>query len=113
MNESAIAVVQPQGRLDALGARGLWTELEPLTHREGLRVLVDLTETRYVSSDGLRVMMRASKAVKNNGGRLVLCCLSTRLTEIVTMAGLDHVLEIYPTRSAAQRALEADEAPKN
>jgi anti-anti-sigma factor len=78
-----------------------------------VRVLVDLSDTRYISSDGLRVLMRASKAVKNNGGRLVLCCLSTRITEIVTMAGLDHVLEIHSTRNAAQRALEAHTAPKS
>jgi len=104
---SEIQVIQPAGRLDALGARDVWTDLEPLTHKPEMPVLMDMSETRYVSSDGLRVMLRASKAVKQNGGKLALCCLTPRLTEIVTMAGLDHILEIYPTRSAAQRALEA------
>src|SRR5262245_31690600 len=108
MSESTIHVLQPQGRLDALGARGLWADLEPLTRPSGVRVLFDLAETRYISSDGLRLLMGASKAVKNNGGHLVLCCLSPRITEIVTMAGLDHVLEIHATRKAAQRALEAN-----
>ncbi len=107
---SAIKIVLPQGRLDALGARNAWTELEPLTREQNARVLVDMTETRYISSDGLRVMMRASKAVKSNGGKLVLCCLNARITEIVTMAGLDHVLEIHTTRAAAQRALEGHKA---
>ncbi len=109
---NAIQVLQPQGRLDALGARAVWNELEPLTHQANARVLVDLAETRYVSSDGLRVLMRASKAAKNNGGKLVLCCLSPRISEIVAMAGLDHVLEIYATRVAAERELETFVAPK-
>ena len=104
---SDIAQLVPQGRLDALGARRLWIELEPLTQREQVRVLVDMSETRYTSSDGLRVLIRASKAVKQNGGKLVLCCLSPRLTEIVTMAGLEHVLEIHPTHDAAESALDA------
>lgn len=104
---SEIKIVQPQGRLDALGARSLWMELEPLTREPNARLLVDMTETRYVSSDGLRVLMRASKATKTHGGKLVLCCLNTRLAEIIAMAGLDHVLEIQPTSSAAQRALNA------
>lgn len=104
---SEITVVQPQGRLDALGARAVWEELEPPTLEPNRRVLVDMSETRYISSDGLRVLLRASKGVRKNGGKLVLCCLSARLTEIVTMAGLEHVLEIYATRTAAQRALEA------
>lgn len=108
---SDILIVQPQGRLDALGARSLWTELEALTRPEKVRVLVDMSDTKYVSSDGLRVLMRASKAAHQGGGKLVLCNLSARLTDIVTMAGLDHVLEIYPTRTAAQRALEAHSTP--
>lgn len=113
---SEIQIVQPQGRLDALGAREVWNTLEPLASEPNARVMVDLSETRYVSSDGLRVLMRASKAAKQNGGKLVLCCLSARITEIVSMAGLDHILEIHPTRAAAQRALEnisvnKDDAP--
>lgn len=68
--------------------------------------MVDMTEARYVSSDGLRVLMRASKAIKQNGGSMVLCCLTPRLSEIISMAGLDHILEIHATRTAAQRALE-------
>lgn len=104
---SEIKHVQPQGRMDALGARGLWTELELLTREPNMLILVDMSETRYISSDGLRVLMRASRAVKNNGGKLVLSSLNARITEIVSMAGLDHVLEIYPTKVAAQRALEA------
>ena len=103
---SEIQIVQPQGRLDALGARNLWTELEALTRKEGAHILVDMTETRYISSDGLRVLMRATKAAKTNNGKLALCCLSARITEIISMAGLEHVLEIHPTRTAAQRALE-------
>jgi len=105
--------VQPEGRLDALGARGLWTELEALTRAENVRVLVDMTRTTYISSDGLRVLMRASKAAHRGGGKLVLCCLSARITEIVAMAGLDHVLDIYPTRTAAQRALDAHTTPNS
>ena len=78
--------VQPEGRLDALGARGLWTELEALTRAENVRVLVDMTRTTYISSDGLRVLMRASKAAHRGGGKLVLCCLSARITEIVRLS---------------------------
>lgn len=108
---SEIKIIQPQGRLDALGARGMWSEVEPFTREPNMRVLLDLSETRYVSSDGLRVFMRASKDVAQHGGKLVLCCLNARLTEIVTMAGIDHVLEIQPTRAAAQRVLEAFQSP--
>lgn len=103
MNE--LVVIKPAGRLDALGARNLWNELEPLTTAPRQRVLMDMTETRYLCSEALRVLMRASKAVNQNGGKFVLCCLNARLAEIITMAGIDRVLEIYPTERAARQAL--------
>lgn len=108
MNQAEFALLAPQGRLDALGAQSLRDDLEPLTLQHGARVMIDMTDARYISSDGLRVLMRANKAIKQNGGKLVLCCLSDRINEIVLMAGLDHVLEIYPTRGDAQQALTAD-----
>ncbi len=111
MSEPETRIVTPQGRLDALGARALWGELESWTNLPDIRVIVDLSETRYISSDGLRVLMRATKAARQNGGKLVLCCLGTRVAEIVTMAGLDHVLDIHPSRDAAERALNPHSAP--
>jgi anti-anti-sigma factor len=71
-----------------------------------------MTGTRYISSDGLRVLMRATKAVRQNGGKLVMCCLNARISEIIAMAGLEHVLEIYSSRAAAQRVLEVFQTPQ-
>lgn len=104
MSAHPISVVRPHGRLDALGARGLLSELEPLTQGPN-HVLVDLGDARYISSDGLRVLVRAHRALEEKGGQLALCCLSPRLIEIVTMAGLDRILDIHPTAGAARRAL--------
>jgi anti-anti-sigma factor len=101
-----VIIVEPQGRLDALGARDLWGCLEPLTGAQNVHMVIDLGGTRYVSSDGLRILLRALKAYRRNGGGLKLCCLNPRLSEIIAMAGLDRIFEIYPTRTAALQAFE-------
>jgi anti-sigma B factor antagonist len=103
-----IIVVKPEGRLDALTARNLWNELEPLTLTPNARVLVDMSETRYLSSEGLRVLIRASRGVRNNHGKMVLCCLNARLVEIISMAGIDRILEIHPTAESARRVLGSE-----
>ena len=103
---SEIIVVKPSGRLDALGAREFWNELEPLTQVPLARVLADMSETRYLSSEGLRVLIRAHRGIQNKRGRFVLCCLNARLTEIISMAGIDRVLEIHPTAQVARQALD-------
>lgn len=107
MSESEIHVIEPRGRLDALGARDLWLELEPLTQNTGTRLIVDMAETRYLSSEGIRVLLRAKRVAEENGGHMSLCCLNARLLEILAMAGLEKVFDIHPTRAAAQRALES------
>ncbi len=109
---SEIVTVKPTGRLDALTARALWDELEPLTRLPHARVLADMSATRYLSSDGLRVLIRAHRGIQNNHGKMVLCCLSERLVEIISMAGIDRILEIQPTVQAARQALERA-APAN
>lgn len=103
---SEIILVKPAGRLDALTARDLWAELEPLTHIPHAHVLADMSETRYLSSEGLRVLMRASRGIQSNHGKMVLCCLSARLIEIINMAGIDRVLDIQPTMQDARQVLE-------
>lgn len=107
MNDPERVLVRPQGRIDALGARELWSELEPVTSRAGVKLIVDLSDTRYTSSEGIRVLLRAGRAAREHGGHLYLCCLSPRLREILAMAGLENLFDIYPTRAAAEQAASA------
>lgn len=104
MKTTQVTVVRPRGRLDAAGAPALDTELRQhlaLGHRH---LLVDLSETSYISSNGLRVLLASFKAARQSGGTLKLCCLSARLAEIFEMAGFDQVFDIYGTRTAAEGA---------
>ncbi len=97
-------VVRPQGRLDAGHAPALEHELrQHFTHGEN-ELIVDLSATTYISSNGLRVLLGAHKTAKQNGGGLKLCCLGSRLHEIFEMAGFDQVFEIYEDRDAALKA---------
>lgn len=104
---SDIISVKPAGRLDALTARNLWNELEPLTQMSRVKVLADMSDTRYLSSEGLRVLIRANRGIQKNHGKMVLCCLNARLVEIISMAGIDHILEIHPTTESARLVLES------
>jgi anti-sigma B factor antagonist len=106
MSDAEIAVVRPQGRLDAAGSPALDRELQQRLSLGRRYLLVDLSDTSYISSNGLRVLLAALKGARQNGGALRLCCLSARLAEIFEMAGFDQVFDIYATRAAAERAFE-------
>ncbi len=99
-----IAVVTPQGRLDAAGAPLLETELKQHIDVGEVRLIVNLEATRYISSNGLRALLAAQKQAKARGGELKLCCLSPRLVEIFEMSGFDKVFEVFASREQAEKS---------
>lgn len=107
MDQQHIAVLTPQGRLDAAGARPLEEELKQHIAAHQVRLLVCLKDTRYISSNGLRVLLAAQNEAKKHGGVLKLCCLHPRLKEIFEMSGFDRVFEIYETREEAEESFSA------
>ena len=100
-----ITVLTPCGRLDAAGARPLEAELEQHIAADQVQLLVDLKDVRYISSNGLRVLLAALKSAQKRGGALKLCCLSPRLMEIFQVAGFDRVFEIFETREQAEASM--------
>lgn len=104
MSHPEITVLKPQGRLDAAGARPLEMELRQHIAAQRIHILVCLKETRYISSNGLRVLLAAQKAAHKHGGILKLCCLSPRLVEIFEMSGFDRVFEIFDTHDKAMQS---------
>ncbi len=104
MSATETIVVRPKGRLDAAGAPQLEQELKQRLAKGESRLIVDLTDISYISSNGLRVLLTALKNARKNGGALKLCCMNSRLAEIFEMVGFDQVFEIYNTRAEAERA---------
>jgi anti-anti-sigma factor len=105
MAQSELVVVTPQGRLDAGNTRPLEAEFKKHIAAGEVRLLVDLEATRYISSNGLRVILIAMKQAQKHHGKLVLCCLNPRMKEIFEMAGFDKVFEIFESRDLAFKAL--------
>lgn len=106
MLPNKICAITPAGRLDAVGARPLGDELQTQISQGNVRLILDLSGTRYISSNGLRIMLRARKDAEGRGGSLKLCGLSSRLLEIFEMAGFDRIFEIFPTREKARKSFE-------
>lgn len=106
MTQKEMTVIAPQGRLDAAGARPLEAELKRHIAAGEAHLLVNLAETRYISSNGLRALLAAQKQAKERGGALKLCCLSPRLVEIFEMSGFDRVFEIFENREQAEESFK-------
>lgn len=96
-----IPVVRVFGRLDTSLTNALETELEGLISAETPKVIVDLAETTYCNSAGLRILVTAWRHAHEKGGDVVLVNLNERVQEIFAMVGFDKIFRIFANRADA------------
>ncbi|HET7291629.1 MAG TPA: STAS domain-containing protein [Vicinamibacteria bacterium] len=95
-----ILVVAPAGRIDAVTSDEIERRLLGLA-TAGARLVVDLQAVEYISSAGLRVLLRLAKKVKEQSGRVVLCSLGPAVHQVFELAGFLALFEIEPDRGSA------------
>lgn len=89
------------GRVDSNNASELGGELDKVVDEGKNNLVLDLSGVEYMSSAGLREMVRVLKRVKRSGGDLRVANPSERVKEVLELAGLDTIFEIYPTQVEA------------
>jgi anti-anti-sigma factor len=58
------------------------------------RLVCDFSETDYVSSAGLRIMLLFTKRMKSCGGECILLGVKQPVLDVFKMAGFDAILDI-------------------
>jgi anti-sigma B factor antagonist len=89
------------GRIDSTNAAELGGALDRSVDEGRNNLVLDLGGVEYMSSAGLREMVRILKRVKRGGGDLRIANPSDRVKEVLELAGLDSIFEIYPTQVEA------------
>lgn len=89
------------GRVDSSNASQLGDALTDRISRGVLNIVVDLEKVDYMSSGGLRELVAALKRVKKDGGDLRLCSPSPRVRDVLELAGLDSLFQIFDTEVLA------------
>lgn len=109
--DNGTAVLHLSGALDVSSAPELKTTLEELFAENGRDVLIDCENVTVISSIGLSTLLRGAQLADSNGGRLAVAALHGVALEAFEISGLQRVLVGYPSREAAQIALELDHSP--
>jgi anti-anti-sigma factor len=102
--DGAAKVAAPAGRLDTASApsveRALLAIMAP-----GARVVLDLSAITYISSAGLRVLLKAAKEARAAGGAFALAAPQPAVREVLDVSGFDRIIAIHPTPAAAIASL--------
>ncbi|MEJ2148605.1 MAG: STAS domain-containing protein [Chloroflexota bacterium] len=94
-------LLEIEGRVDSNTASALHEVLNERIDQGTSNILVDLSNVSYMSSAGLRELVTALKRVRKNGGDLRLCAPSERVTDVIELAGLNSLFEIFDDRTMA------------
>lgn len=100
----ATMIAEMRGRLDTATAPAVEVKLLGMLAAGG-KLIADLRAVDYVSSAGLRVLLKVAKHAKAVGADFALAAPQDAVREVLVMSGFDRVLSIHPTRGAAIVAL--------
>ena len=100
-------VIALSGEVDLYTAPEFKQQLLEVIGKGGKEVVVDLSETTFIDSTTLGVLVGGVKRLRPNGGQLSLVCSDRNITKIFEITGLDRVFTIYGTRGEAIDAVHA------
>ena len=69
------------------------------------RVIVDLTETTFLDSTALGVLIGAVKRLRSRDGALAIVNVDENIAKTFEITGLDQIFTILPTRDEAVEAV--------
>ena len=90
-SENGITQIIIKGRLDAQTAPEADRLIKDAVGQEKIRLLFDLCDLEYISSAGLRLILKTAKEVYEKGGQTVLCCSNEMVREVLTSSRLQIV----------------------
>jgi len=96
-----VSLIEASGRIDSMTANEFGTALSSEVNEGQVYLVLDLSGVDYMSSAGLREMVNTLKKVKRASGDLRIAQPSDRVREVLEMAGLDTIFNIYNTQEDA------------
>lgn len=65
------------------------------------KLLIDLSDVKFMDSSGVSILIGAHKRVKANKGDIRLCGLSEQLDLVFQVTRLDKMFDVFPNRATA------------
>ncbi len=96
-----ISVIAVQGRVDGFSAPQLETALQDAIKAKRYKIVVDLAETEFMSSAGMRALLKARMDAQEHKGELRLAAPTPFILDSLKLVGLDKLFKLYETRAAA------------
>ena len=99
--EGDVSIFKIQGRLDSNSSPEFEERILSAIEAGSLKMVVDFATLEYISSAGLRVILKSTKKLKRSEGDIVLCAMQDYVREVFEISGFDSFLTIVPSMEDA------------
>jgi anti-sigma B factor antagonist len=96
-----VDLVTVSGRIDSSNAAEFEGNLKELMNSGRHSLVLNLAGVTYMSSAGLRTLVSTLKECKRHSGDVRLASPSERVSEVLSLAGLDSLFQVYEDDTAA------------
>jgi anti-sigma B factor antagonist len=101
-------VISLAGEVDLYTAPEFKQQLLEVIAQGATHVIVDFSNTTFIDSTTLGVLVGGVKRLRGNDGQLTLVCSDRNITKIFEITGLDRVFSIYSNRGDAVAAIDKE-----
>ncbi|MBU2558553.1 MAG: anti-sigma factor antagonist [Bacteroidetes bacterium] len=98
-------ILKVSGRLDALSSTNFELAVEPLLAASRF-LIIDLGHCAYLSSAGIRILLKTHKKMLAAKGKLIITGLLPEVFQVIEMAGLHHIFNLVDTLELANAEIE-------
>lgn len=87
-------LVKTGNRIDTINAGDFEREINPILSESGVDLELDCSELDYISSSGLRVVLKAQKMISASKGQMKLTGVKPQIKKVFDMTGFSRFLKI-------------------
>ena len=98
-----IAVIIP--RFDAYTANDVETALKEIIGKGARKIVCDFSQTEYVASAGLRVLLSSAKSLQKCGGQIVMASMKPYVKEVFEVSGFTQIFKVFDSQEEALQTL--------
>lgn len=99
------SIIRVDGRLDSKTSPEFEEKISATIENGTRNMILDFESLSYISSAGLRIILKTAKELKRMEGKLVLCALQDYVREVFEISGFDSFLPLVPTVDDAMEKL--------
>lgn len=94
-------------QVDALNTKQFQMEMQKAMGQHK-KILLDLTQTRFIDSSGLGILLALHRELDMREGRMVLCSMNSAVKTLFEMVKLSDIVPCFPNQKEALRYLKAE-----